>query len=71
LANNYASLYGSDSTGATEAAYAFTGTVEYDLWKNVMSRVEIRWDHAKDDVFGNTGGKKDSVLLAANIIYKF
>jgi hypothetical protein len=24
---------------------AFTGTVQYDLWKNVLSRLEIRWDH--------------------------
>jgi hypothetical protein len=71
LANNYVSFYGPDTTGATEAVYALTGTVEYDLWKNVMSRVEIRWDHAKDDAFGNTSGKKDSVLLAANLIYKF
>jgi len=71
LANNYVSFYGPDSTGATEAVYALTGTVEYDLWKNVMSRVEVRWDHAKDDAFGNTSGKKDSVLLAANLIYKF
>jgi Putative beta-barrel porin-2, OmpL-like. bbp2 len=27
---------------------ALTGTVQYDLWKNVMSRLEIRWDHAAD-----------------------
>jgi len=58
-------------SSATESAYAITGTVEYDLWKNVMSRVEVRWDSVKDDSFGNTGGKKDSVLLAANLIYKF
>jgi hypothetical protein len=57
--------------GATEAVYALTGTVEYDLWKNVMSRVEVRWDSVKDDSFGSTGGKKDAVLLAANLIYKF
>ena len=25
---------------------ALTGTVQYDLWKNVLSRLEVRWDHA-------------------------
>ena len=36
---------------------AVTATVQYDLWKNVLSRVEFRWDHALDgtDSFGNAG----------------
>lgn len=25
-----------------------TGTIQYDLWKNVLSRLEIRWDRALD-----------------------
>jgi len=25
-----------------------TGTVQYDLWKNVLSRLEVRWDRALD-----------------------
>ena len=24
---------------------SYTATVQYDLWKNVLSRLEIRWDH--------------------------
>jgi len=27
---------------------SLTGTVQYDLWKNVLSRLEVRWDHAAD-----------------------
>jgi hypothetical protein len=27
--------------------YALTTTVQYDLWKNVLSRLEFRWDHAE------------------------
>jgi len=64
---------------------ALTGTLQYDLWANVISRLEIRWDHSMDgtDHFGGTpyttangftGGtavKKNDVLIAANIIYKF
>jgi len=26
--------------------YALTGTLQYDLWKNVISRLEVRWDHS-------------------------
>jgi hypothetical protein len=31
--------------GGANKIFAITETVEYDLWKNVMSRVELRWDH--------------------------
>jgi hypothetical protein len=54
-----------------------TGTIQYDLWKNVLSRLEIRWDHAADgnEAFGgDTPGspeKKNAFLVAANLIYKF
>ena len=58
--------------------FALTGTVQYDLWKNVISRAEIRWDHGCSgyDVFGGSGGessanRRNAFMLAANIIYKF
>ena len=62
---------------------ALTGTVQYQLWDNVLSRIEVRWDHAADgaDAFGGTGAqgtffgippnKKNEVTIAANVIYKF
>ncbi|MGP8239366.1 MAG: outer membrane beta-barrel protein [Limisphaerales bacterium] len=56
---------------------ALTGTLQYDLWANVISRVEVRWDHAADGSapFGGTvvgtGAKVNEVMLAANVIYKF
>ncbi len=28
---------------------ALTGTVQYDLWQNVISRLEVRWDHLAGD----------------------
>jgi len=65
-------LYSPDGT-----VLAMTGTVQYDLWKNVISRLELRWDHSLTDmpVFGGeTAGTptKDNVwMLAANIIYRF
>ena len=32
-----------------------TATVEYDLWANVVSRLEFRWDHAENGVAFNNG----------------
>jgi hypothetical protein len=49
-----------------------TATVQYNLWANVTSRVEFRWDHIDSgDAFANGGADADSFLLAANIIYTF
>jgi hypothetical protein len=58
-----------------------TFTAQYDLWKNVMSRLEVRWDHSLsgNGVWGTTdsssesgtGNQDNAVMVAANIIYKF
>lgn len=56
---------------------ALTGTVQYDLWQNVISRLEVRWDHSANGnpAFGGTvpgtPTKKNEVMVAANLIYKF
>jgi hypothetical protein len=57
------SLGGNDSD-----TISLTGTVQYDLWQNVISRVEIRWDDINNDspIDDETG-----LGLYANIIYKF
>jgi hypothetical protein len=58
-------------------AVELTGTLQYDLWKNVLSRLEFRWDHSADgsDQFGgSTPGMptlKNQYILAANVIYQF
>lgn len=54
--------------------YAFTGTASYDLWKNVITRAEIRWDHADNGKFfgGNAApNRRNAFMLAAQVIYKF
>ncbi len=63
--------------GASEVVAA-TATLQYDLWKNVLSRVEFRWDHAASgspayggEGFGAAPTKKDSFILLANVSYKF
>lgn len=54
-----------------------TATAQYDLWKNVISRLELRWDHdlTGNGLYGGTSeGSGDMVnawMLAANVIYKF
>jgi hypothetical protein len=64
--------------GIPSKVFALTGTIQYDLWKNVLSRLEIRWDHSADgeDAYGgdNAGdppNKRNHYMVAANIVYKF
>ncbi len=56
-----------------------TATVEYSIWENVTSRVEVRWDRTLDgtDAFGGNTvynsmpDRKNDILIGANVIYKF
>jgi hypothetical protein len=71
--------------GIPDEAFALTATLQYDLWANVLSRLEVRWDHALEGEGpfggsrpgwagnGNGGGadEEDAIVVAANIIYKF
>jgi hypothetical protein len=57
--------------GLPSKAFEVTETVQYDLWKNVMTRLEFRWDHAADDSSPWGNAQDNAYLLAANIIYKF
>ena len=65
---SYSYSYGSD-------AFELTGTVEYDLWANVVSRVEVRWDHLAQGTSsigrGNSDMNRSALGLYANVIYKF
>lgn len=77
--------YGEDTyglfafTGAKGKLGEMTATVQYDLWKNVMSRLEFRWDHdcTGNGQFGGTysesggGNLVNATMLAVNIIYNF
>ena len=57
--------------------YELTGTVQYDLWENVISRLELRFDSSDDSNnvpgvgYGRIGGADNATMVAANIIYKF
>jgi hypothetical protein len=61
---------------ASDDGFELTGTVEYDLWVNVISRLELRWDHSSHahmDFTGSGDGldHKNAVGFYANVIYKF
>jgi len=69
---------------APDKVLELTGTIQYDLWKNVVSRLEVRWDHSLSGQGvwgGNTansideevtsGTEKNAVVLIANVVYKF
>lgn len=60
-----------NSTLNDNEVYAFTGTIQYDLWQNVLSRLEVRWDHSEDEQYGPSANLKNAVMVAANFIYKF
>ncbi|MGC3957319.1 MAG: outer membrane beta-barrel protein [Verrucomicrobiota bacterium] len=63
--------------------FSATVTADYALWKNVISRLEFRWDTSltDDSPFGGTtaatagtplvGGDESAVSLTANFIYQF
>ncbi|HWD94689.1 MAG TPA: outer membrane beta-barrel protein [Verrucomicrobiae bacterium] len=60
--------------------WAATATAQYDLWKNVITRVEFRWDHSDaGKLFGANSNsstssgpsRRNAYMLAAQVIYKF
>ncbi len=68
------------NAAANNNVFALTATVQYDLWQNVLSRLEIRWDQSSDAAYGdptNPPGPQganlqhNAVMIAANVIYSF
>jgi hypothetical protein len=55
---------------STTKAVELTESINYQLWNNVLTRLEVRWDHdaASNDSYS---GEDNAVLIAANILYKF
>ena len=49
---------------------SLTGTVQYDLWDNVLTRAEVRWD-SQEDGDGLYGGDDDILTFTLNAIYSF
>ena len=65
-----------DSYGPDTQIWELTATIQYDLWKNVLSRLEFRWDHGDDGaLFGGTiagaPDERNATELIASLTYKF
>jgi hypothetical protein len=84
-AQKFFTTFATDPGSSTnpDRVLALTGTAQYDLWKNVISRVELRWDHSLsgERTWGkstfdsgldtDTGSLRNEWMAALNIIYKF
>ena len=83
--NSRGEFWGIDQKGGVgyDNGISLTETVQYDLWANVISRLEFRYDHVLRSNNGGpgnnymlpngvtTGTDRTSYGLYANIIYKF
>jgi hypothetical protein len=75
-AGDATAIFGSAVYGKNTAE-ELTATVQYNLWANVISRAEIRWDHTEH--FNGYGAnpaagapfRNNDFLLALNLIYQF
>ena len=64
---------------ANSSAFECTGTIQYNLWANVISRLEMRWDHANTRHFGfsqnpgaiGSANRRNDLMMALNLIYQF
>ncbi len=52
---------------------SLTGTLAHNMWENVLTRLEVRWDHSLksdfDSLVGDNSG--DAVTVALNAVYQF
>ncbi|MEY2409664.1 MAG: hypothetical protein QOF48_2334, partial [Verrucomicrobiota bacterium] len=74
---------GTQLSNGDSKLFGVTATLQYDLWKNVISRLEFIWDHeAGDNNMRRFGGNGDPATsdggrvhnrytLALNLIYRF
>jgi hypothetical protein len=80
LSFNLRAEYLDDTAGLIYGTQAeeVTFTTQYQLWANVLSRVELRWDHVEHgQAFDQTThtsfapNKSNAFMLAFNVIYQF
>jgi Putative beta-barrel porin-2, OmpL-like. bbp2 len=80
LSFNARAEYLDDSAGLIYGTQAeeVTLTAQYNLWANVLSRVELRWDHVEhgqafdqSQPLSLNASKANAFMLAFNVIYQF
>ncbi len=57
---------------AVGSVFGATLTAQYDLWQNVISRLEVRWDEVSDVGHNGLGSSgRNTTGVYANLIYNF
>ena len=76
-AKNYLSTIAGFAVPAEQNAVALTATIQYDLWANVLTRLEFRWDHASHNIYGGSlnGSSaptdENAIMIALQAVYRF
>jgi hypothetical protein len=74
-AKNYLGMLGY-SVPSEQNAIALTGTLQYNLWANVLTRLEVRWDHASHGIYGGSmngsaPSDENAIMVALQAVYQF
>jgi hypothetical protein len=51
--------------------FGLTGTADYALWANVLSRLELRWDTALNDDAPFGKDDKNAFTVTGNVVFVF
>jgi hypothetical protein len=60
-----------DNNITADKVLSNTLTLDYKAWENVISRLELRWDHSLDAVDRYGATDRNDITVAANVIYQF
>jgi predicted porin len=64
-------LISTTTSGDAADIYSGTVTLQYDLWENVITRLEVRYDDVEDGQFWFGTEEDEQWLVALNLIYNF
>ena len=73
LDGDHDALFGATTSAgaaADDEMLSLTATVQYDLWDNVLTRAEVRWD-SQEDGDGIYDGDDDILTFSLNAVYSF
>jgi len=63
--------FGVDANGTEDKLLSNTITVDYKAWENVISRLEVRWDHSLDAQYRYGVADRNDIAIIGNFIYQF
>jgi hypothetical protein len=63
--------FGNDANGTEDKLLSNTITLDYKAWENVISRLEVRWDHSLDAQYRYGVADRNDIAIIGNFIYQF